>query len=247
MESLDILNGDVLVLALAAVLAGLVRGFSGFGTAMVFLPIAGQVVSPFWALSIMVIMDVIGPLPAVPRAMRDGHPRDVLRLTAGMLLAMPLGIWLLTLMAPEAFRYAVSLITFVLLACLIAGLRYRGALTHPLIYGTGALGGFMAGFSGLAGPPVIMLYMASTHPAQVVRANLMFFLICADIVMLCFFALSGFISLTPVLIGLVIAVPYLLANMVGAAIFRPEYEKAYRTAAYTIIAGSALMGLPFWG
>lgn len=233
-------------LCLAAMLAGLVRGFAGFGTAMVFLPIAGQFVSPFWALSIMVVMDVIGPLPTVPRALRDGHPRDVLRLSAGMLVTLPLGVWVLTLLATEQFRYAVSIISLVLLAALVLGLRYRGVLSKRLIYGTGALGGFMGGFSGLAGPPVIMLYMASTHPARVIRANLMLFLICADVMMLALFGLGGMITRTPVLIGLVVAVPYLLANMVGAAIFKPNYETAYRIAAYVIIAASALMGLPLW-
>ena len=241
-----IITADLAWIAFAATLAGLVRGFAGFGTAMVFLPLTSQVVSPYWALSIMVVMDVIGPLPTVPRALRDGHPKDVLRLTGGLLVGMPIGVWLLTLMAPEVFRYAVSAIALILLVALISGLRYRGTLTKPLIYGTGGLGGILGGASGLAGPPVIMLYMASTHPAKTIRANLMLYLICADALMLVLFALTGFITLTPVVMGLIVAVPYLLANMVGAAIFKPDYEKAYRVVAYTIIAVSAVSSLPLW-
>ena len=233
-------------IVLGAVLAGLVRGFAGFGTAMVFLPVAGSVVSPIWALTIMVVMDVIGPLPNVPRALRDGHPGDVVRLSAGMLLALPIGILLLSAMAPDAYRYAVSIIALILLVALIMGLRYRGTLGKKLIFGTGAIGGFLMGSIGLAGPPVIMLYMASTHPAKVIRANLTLFLLSADAMLLVFFALTGFLSLTPVVMGLIVAVPYLLANVAGAAIFKPEYEKAYRIAAYTIIAGSAIAGLPIW-
>ncbi len=233
-------------IVLGAVLAGLVRGFAGFGTAMVFLPVAGSVVSPIWALTIMVVMDVIGPLPNVPRALRDGHPGDVVRLSAGMLLALPIGILLLSAMAPDAYRYAVSIIALILLVALIMGLRYRGPLGKKLIFGTGAIGGFLMGSIGLAGPPVIMLYMASTHPAKVIRANLTLFLLSADAMLLVFFAITGFLSLTPVVMGLIVAVPYLLANVAGAAIFKPEYEKAYRIAAYTIIAGSAIAGLPIW-
>lgn len=241
-----LLTTELAWIIFGAVLAGLVRGFAGFGTAMIFLPVASSVVSPIWALTIMVVMDVIGPLPNVPRALRDGHPRDVLRLSAGMLLALPLGVWLLSVMAPDAYRYAVSIIALVLLAALIMGLRYRGVLNKKLIFGTGAIGGFLAGSTGLAGPPVIMLYMASTHPAAVIRANLMLFLICADAMMLGVFALNGMLSVTPVVMGLIVAVPYLLANVVGAAIFKPEYEKAYRIAAYLIIAVSAVTGLPIW-
>jgi len=239
-------TADLAWVIFGAVLAGLVRGFAGFGTAMVFLPVASAVVSPVWALTIMVVMDVIGPLPNVPRALRDGHPGDVLRLSFGMLLALPIGVLILSMMAPDAYRYAVSVISLLLLAALMLGLRYRGVLGKKLIFGTGALGGFLAGSTGLAGPPVIMLYMASTHPPAVIRANLMLFLICADIMMLGVYALTGFLSLTPVIMGMIVAVPYLLANVAGAAIFRPEYEKAYRVAAYTIIAVTALTGLPLW-
>ena len=237
---------DLAWIIFGALLAGLVRGFSGFGTAMIFLPVASSVVSPIWALTIMVVMDVIGPLPNVPRALRDGHPRDVVRLALGMLVALPAGVLLLSMMAPDAYRYAVSIISLVLLAALIMGLRYRGALSKKLIYGTGAIGGFLAGSTGLAGPPVIMLYMASTHPAKVIRANLLLFLVCADVLMLAVFALNGLLSATPVVMGLIVAVPYLLANMVGAAIFKPEYETSYRVAAYIIIGASAITGLPLW-
>jgi len=54
------------LLVAAAAVAGLVRGFSGFGTAMVYLPVAGQILSPFEALTTLLIMDLVGPLPNIP-------------------------------------------------------------------------------------------------------------------------------------------------------------------------------------
>lgn len=233
-------------LGLGAALAGLVRGFSGFGTAMIFLPIAGQVVPPVWALAIMGVMDAVGPLPLVPRALRDGHPRDVLRLALGLILLLPVGVFLLSVMAPATFRYAVSIITLILLAALVAGVRYRGTLRPNLVVGTGAIGGFLAGSTGLAGPPVIMLYMASTLPVAAIRANILLFLLLADLAMLAVLALAGLLTLEPVIIGALMVPPYLLANLAGAAMFRPERARAYRAAAYVIIAVSALAGLPLW-
>ena len=52
-------------LAAAVFVAGMVRGFAGFGTAMVYLPVAGQILSPFEALTTLVVMDMIGPLPHI--------------------------------------------------------------------------------------------------------------------------------------------------------------------------------------
>ena len=70
-------------LSLGALAAGIVRGFAGFGTAMLYLPIAAQVLGPFEALTTLIVKDLIAPLMHVPRALRDGHPKDVLRLGAG--------------------------------------------------------------------------------------------------------------------------------------------------------------------
>ena len=102
----------LLWLVLAASVAGVVRGFSGFGTAMIFLPVAGQILSPFEALTVLMVMDLIGPLPNAPRAIRDGHPGDVARLGLGLFIAYPIGIALLAIADPNFFRYAVSIVRF---------------------------------------------------------------------------------------------------------------------------------------
>jgi uncharacterized membrane protein YfcA len=234
------------LLVIGALIAGVVRGFAGFGTAMVYLPVAAQVLGPFEALTTLIVKDLVAPLMHVPRALRDGHPGDVLRLGLGAVVTVPLGVLVLSLVEPEVFRWAVSLIALALLALLVAGVRYRGTLTKPLIFGTGGVGGLLAGSVGLPGPPVIMLYMASTLPAPVVRANLMLYLILADAIMITVLAWNGYLVASAMFLGVLMIVPYSLGNWLGAALFRPEAERIYRLAAYAIIAGSALLGLPLW-
>ncbi|MCP5072558.1 MAG: sulfite exporter TauE/SafE family protein [Rhodobacteraceae bacterium] len=232
------------LLAAGVLVAGIVRGFSGFGSAMIFLPVAGQVVPPVWALTCMAVFDLFGPLPNVPRALRDGQPRDVIRLAAGAVVALPVGVFVLTRVEPTVFRYTVSLVALLLLPCLILGLRYRGQLTRIMIVGTGALGGFLAGVAGIGGPPVILLYMASPLSTAAIRANLMLFLLGLDTLLICVFGWSGLLELVPVMIGVLLIVPYTLGNITGAAIFDPDRAQLYRWVAYGIIAASALSGLP---
>lgn len=247
----DILSGalateGVWLLALAAFMAGIVRGFAGFGTAMVYLPVAGQILGPFEALTTLIVKDLTGPLIHVPRALRDGHPADVLRLALGALVAVPLGVWVLSLVPAEAFRWGVSVIALVLMALLIGGVRYHGVLTRPLIYGTGAVGGFLAGCVGLPGPPVIMLYMASSLPVSAVRANTTLYLILTDLLMLAVLWWSGFLVPAALGLGVLMIVPYTAGNWTGGLLFRPEAEVVYRRVAYAIIGGSAILGLPVW-
>jgi uncharacterized protein len=233
-------------LILGTVLAGFVRGFSGFGTALIFMPVAGQLMPPLWALTVLVVMDVFGPIPNLPRARKDGNLREVALLTVAMALALPLGLMVLTAIRPEIFRYAVSLLAILVPILLLAGLRYRGPLNAPILLGTGAASGFLGGVVGVPGPPVILLYLASTRLAAQVRANILIYLFLFDIVLIALLAVQDKLEAVPVILGLILALPVMLANMAGAAIFRPERERIYRAAAYVIIAAAAISGLPLW-
>lgn len=233
-------------LGLGALIAGTVRGFAGFGSAMIYLPVAGQVLGPFEALTTIIVMELFAPLIHVPRALKDGHPPDVLRLSIGALVAVPLGVFVLTLIEPDVFRWSVSFVALCVLALLITGVRYRGELTKPLVYATGAMGGFLGGSVGIPGPPIIVLYMASTLPAKAIRANNTLYLIVADVIMLGVFLVGGVLVVSALALGFLIILPYLIGNWAGAKLFRPEGEVLYRRIAYAIIAVSAVTGMPIW-
>lgn len=213
---------------------------------MIYLPFAGQVLSPFAALTSLIVKDLIAPLIHVPRAVREGQPRNLLWLMAGAVISVPLGVWVLSQVAPDVFRWAVSVVTFAMLAALIFGLRYKGPITPGISIAAGGTGGFLAGSVGLPGPPVILLYMASTLPPAVIRATLTLYLILADVLLLAVFKWSGVLVTSAVLLGVAMILPYLMGNWLGAMMFRPEREVLYRRVAYTIIAGSAFLGLPIW-
>lgn len=233
-------------LLLGAGLAGIVRGFTGFGTAMVYLPFAGAVVSPVTALVSLITMDIFGPLPLVPSALRKGHPRDILLMGLGLLIMLPVGLYFLVRMEGDTYRYVVAIGTLACVALLLSGLRYRGVLTKPLIAATGGIGGFLGGVAGLPGPPVMVLYMASRLPPETVRANLILYLLIADITIFPVLALQGVLHLTPFLIGLMALLPYMAGTAIGAALFDPAKEKQYRAVAFIVITLSAIMGLPLW-
>lgn len=233
-------------IVLAATLSGLVRGFAGFGNAMVFLPVAGQFLPPFAALTALMVMDIIGPIPRLRGAARDGHMPDIARLCIGAVFTVPIGLWILGRTDPEVFRYAVSGAAIILLTLLITGVKYRGKLTPPLVFGTGGLGGMSAGLVGLPGPPVIFLYMASTLPVRAIRGNIYVYLFFLDILLLFVIWLMGNMVISAVWLGAALILPYAAGVLIGTALFRPEAERIYRIIAYVIIAASALSGLPIW-
>jgi uncharacterized membrane protein YfcA len=233
-------------LALAVSVAGLVRGFAGFGSAMIIMPVAASVLSPVEAILFMTAAELIGPLPNLPDALRQGAPREVGRLLLGVLIGMPLGLWGLSMMSPEGFGWIVSGVVLALLVLLLAGWRYHGPLGARLVVGTGALCGFMTGFAGIAGPPVILLYMASQRPAAVIRANFLLYLLGIDLLLFVMLAATGQVVWSVLVLGLLAGVPNIIANIIGARLFDPGRERLFRAVAYIVIAASAILGLPLW-
>lgn len=234
------------LLAGAALLAGMVRGFTGFGTAMVFMPVAALVLEPVWAIAAMLTFDFLGAIPLQKKALRDGEPRDVLLLVAGAVFGLPLGIYILLLMEPVVFRWLVSCLALVLLALLMGGWRYRNPLNALCTGLVGAMGGFLCGVAALPGPPIILSYMSSPRPPAVIRANTMMYLFLVDILTIILFTLKGLLVLAAIAIGAVLTVPYLVGALFGQRVFDPEKETFYRRFAYMLIAGSAVAGLPIW-
>lgn len=234
------------VLILAVFVAGIVRGFAGFGTAMVFVPIAAQVVEPIYAILMMMTFDLFGPLVLLPRAWRDGEPKDVGLLGVGAIIGLPFGVHLLTQLDPIVFRWLVSLLALSLLVLLISGWRYRNPLGALMTSVVGVISGFLCGVAALPGPPVIMSYMSSPRSPQVVRGNMILYLFVVDILSFIVFGLKALLVLFPLVIGLILAVPYAVAGLIGQKIFNPEKEHIYRRVAYFLIAFSALAGLPVW-
>lgn len=238
---------DLLILFGAALLAGTVRGFVGFGTALIFLPMAALVFDPVQAITALVAMDLIGPLPALPSAAKHADRRDLLRLLTGVVIALPLGLWTLFVLPGDIFRWVVSVVALVMLTGLILGWRYRGVLSPRLIFGTGISAGYLGGVAGIPGPPVIFIYMASPLPVATIRANVTFFLLFYDWIMLAVLAGLDRLESSVFVLGLALIVPNMVGNFVGTKLFRPERERLYRRAAYGIIGVSALAGIPVFG
>ena len=238
------ING-LLYVALAALTAGIVRGFSGFGTAMIFLPVAGKYFEPVTAIIILTIMDLFGPALIVPRALRDAYKPDLFRLIGGMILTLPIAIYFLLNMETELFRYIVSILALILVFVLATGWRFEGQLHGGALIGLGGIAGVSGGIAGVPGPPVILFYMASTHPVKVIRANNLLFLFGFDIFALFFLSIASALNIYAVVLGLVLAIPMGLGNVIGAVLFNPDQEKLYRKIAFFIITMSALTGLPF--
>lgn len=233
-------------LILAISVAGIVRGFSGFGTALIFVPVAGIFLPPQVIVGVMMLTGLISSSALLPRAWGKADRREVGLLAFAALLTVPLGLWLMSRSDPVLIRWCVAVIATVTLAALVSGWRFSGRVNGPQLGGIGAAAGVIGGLTGLTGPVVILFYLAGQSSAQAVRANTILFLAALDVVIVANLLLQGVVNMGLLALAVLLALPYVTTSLIGQALFDPRHERLYRWVAYAVIALAVLSGLPIW-
>ena len=159
----------------AAVAAALVRGFAGFGAALIFVPIASAAYGPTVAAPTLLLVDFVMTLPLFLGGVRRCRWPTVLPTALAAMLLSPLGAWALAVGDRTALRWAISVAILLLVALMASGWRYRSEPTVPVSAGVGAIAGFLGGFAQISGPPVIALWVSGPLPAAIIRANMFVF------------------------------------------------------------------------
>jgi uncharacterized protein len=237
----------LLPLGLAALLGGLVRGFSGFGFAMVFVPLASAMVGPVAAVGLIWVIDAPFAFPLAARSLRRTDWREIMPLMAGTLVAMPLGVFLLTRLDRLTLRWTIAGVISCALVLLASGWRYRGTPHAAASLATGAVSGLFSGLASLGGMVLALFWLgASDKSATRTRDNLQSFFAVSTLISGVVLWLNGVLRDEIAALALLLALPYALGLMAGVRGFGVASEATFRRIAYAIIALSVVMALPLW-
>lgn len=231
----------------AALVAGLARGFSGFGAGLIFIPLASAALGPRLAAPLLLVVDNLIALPLVPAAWRHAARREVAVLAAGAALGTPLGAWALLRLDPAALRWGICALAFAMLALLASGWRYHGRPRLPLSLAVGAGAGLFSGAAQLGGPPVVAYWLGGAIPAAKVRANLVLFFAASGAISAAVYLLGGLLTAEVLLLAALAGPAYALGLWGGSRLFGRASEATFRRACFLLIALAALLGLPLWG
>ncbi len=234
-------------LATAAALAGLVRGFSGFGSAMVFVPVASAVHSPEAAVVLLFLTDSVISLPLLPPAFRRCAWREVLPLALGAGLLVPAGVEVLLAADAAVMRWAIPLLVLASTGLLASGWRYAGPPSLPATLAVGGLSGLAGGMASLYGPPIVLFWLGGRQDTPTVRANVLAFFGLTTVVSAAVYLAHGMVTRPLVATAAALAPVYGLGILLGARCFRWAPAWAFRGVALALCGLVALLSLPVWG
>lgn len=160
-------------LALATIMAGgIVRGFTGFGSGLVMVPLLALLWGPVEALATMVGLGSFATLQLIPRAIPLTNWRDVSPMIAGSLVATPAGTALLISLDPAVVKKIIAALVLLATAITLRGWVYRGPRGLLPGFVSGGLTGLINGVAGVGGPATVLYLMALPDRPETHRANI---------------------------------------------------------------------------
>lgn len=236
----DLLALPFLICAVVACIAGMVRGFAGFGAAMVMTPIFSALYGPAVGVALCLMLEIAVALPVVPGVLGLVDWRRIGLMLVAAAVGVPFGNLVLTWAEPEPMRWAISAIVLGAVALLASGWRYQGKPRPATTLAAGVSSGFLNGLAGMAGPPIAFYYLAGQENAAHVRANLTTYFVFVDLVAIATFASRSLIDWNTVVLALFLAPAVMLGGVLGAKLFPLASENFYRRLALALLVGVAI-------
>ena len=223
--------------------AGFMRGFVGFGAALITVPTLSLLIGPLVAVPVSVIIGLPASIQLLPEALRHAERPVVLPIAMSVLLATPLGALLLVSVAPGLMKIIISLLVVVMVAMLARGWSLGHAVGRRVLIGAGLAGGLVQGSAGIGGPPVVAVALSRPGEPRQQRANVLGVMTAVSISSFLPFWYHGLLS-TPVLVLGASLIPFnFVSTWLGSRYFSYQGERHYRYSALLVLAAVGISTL----
>jgi uncharacterized membrane protein YfcA len=235
------------VAAVAALVASTVRGFSGFGAGLIFMPVGAACLDPKTAVGVLYLIDTILVLPFVVKSAKLVDWREIAPLGIGAVATVPAGVAVLVHLDPVPLRWGISLAILIPVALLAAGWRYHGPTRVWLSLAVGAVAGFLSGAAQIPGPPVLIYWLGRSVVSTTMRANAFTFFMFSTVVSGIALLFGGIFTAEVMAQAAVLFPIYAAGIYVGGRMFGLASEATYRGIAYATILFVAVASMPVFG
>jgi len=231
-----VLDERLLLIGLAVALAGFLRGFIGFGAALVSIPVISLVFGPQLALPIVTIMGIPSVLQLLPDAVRHSEPPIALPISLAVFIGTPIGTLILVSVDPDLMKIVISLLVILMVGFLARGWQVKQHVHPSLLLASGFAGGLIQGAAGIGGPPVVAIALSRAGSPDRQRGNVLAVMTAIALSSVLPLYFYGLITRQAIIIGLVLLPIYSLFTWIGSRYFGSSGRHHFRQAALLVLA-----------
>ena len=244
LQNLASLNSTNLLIALVVVfVAGLVRGFSGFGLSALTMAGLTVIIPPIALIPTCYLIEATASFVMLRGGMRNADFRIVLGLVIFSAIGLPLGLSATKIV--DVSTSQITALVLIIILALLQLLKKPPALlsTRPGLYAAGLTAGIATGLASLGGMVVALYVLAQKTPVAQMRGSLVMFLFLGMFTSGTSLILMDVMTKTAFMRGLIFAPVVIVGVLLGSLMFDPTRELLYKRVCLILLISLAALGM----
>ncbi|MDP5255269.1 MULTISPECIES: sulfite exporter TauE/SafE family protein [unclassified Vibrio] len=234
---------SVWLLVPVVMLAGLVRGYAGFGFAAIAVVGVNFVLAPQQSIPIVLMLDVICSVGLLKQALREADFATFKLLILGAILGIPMGMGLLFLIPEQPLKLLICIVILLISILLMFDLRLRNADRVGIKMGFGIASGIGTAGASVGGPMIVSYMLSSPLTATAQRATMILFFIVSETLAVGALFTGGLVDTQIVTLLAALLIPTLIAVRIGQWLFNRKPPKSLKHFALPILMMVSILGI----
>jgi hypothetical protein len=243
MQGLDIFSTSWFLAMGALLFAAFIRGVTGFGFGIVFIPFSILIMEPKAAVPVTLLLGELSNIIVLPSCFKAVNIRRLLPMIAATLLGVPIGVFIIVIISASILKILIGGIT-VFFAILLVFKLTPHFTNEQLSSGiAGLMGGIFGTSVGLSGPPAILFMHTQHWQKEEIYPSLTFYFLFSTGASLIGLSISGMVTLDILLTSASLAPGLVIGVFLGVLAFKRVNQGYFRILSVVVVIGAGILAV----
>ena len=223
------------LIVIVIISSGFIRGFLGFGSGLITIPILSFLYSPIFAIVFNIIIEIPTTIYLTYVGVKNCKFKEIFPMFFSMMAAIPIGTIFLISINQQIVKIIMSILVIFFVLLIASGWQLKSTITKYVLIITGTLSGIMQGITGMGGPPFATILLSKGDSDNVTRGNILIMstgIVISSVVSIYFFNLF---TKELVLIGILSSPFYILASFCGSHFYSISGNRYFRNITLLVL------------
>ena len=215
--------------------SGFIRGFLGFGSGLITIPILSFLYSPIFAIVFNIIIEIPTTVYLTFIGARTCKFKEISPMFFSMMLTIPIGTIFLISIDEKIIKIIMSIVVIFFVILIASGWKLKSTITKIVLFLTGIISGLMQGVTGMGGPLFATILLSKGDSDDITRGNILIMstgIVISAIVSMYYFDLF---TKELFLIGILASPVYILASMSGSRFYSLSGNRYFRNISLIVL------------
>ena len=234
---------NFLILLTVISFSGFIRGFLGFGSGLITIPILSFLYSPIFAIVFNIIIEIPTTVYLTFIGARTCKFKEISPMFFSMMLTIPIGTIFLISIDEKIIKIIMSIVVIFFVILIASGWKLKSTITKIVLFLTGIISGLMQGVTGMGGPPFATILLSKGDSDDATRGNILIMstgIVISSIVSMYYFDLF---TKELLLTGIVASPVYILASMSGSRFYNLSGNRYFRNISLIVLGSIGMFTL----